>query len=169
MSNAEKYTDENSSTKWTRKKKKKVYMTQMFRKCFRRFEKESSLHVQLFNNKEQDGFLSGLISFHASTRRCSRRRNEQGKSEGESSNDNLIANSFVNNAVFTNKFNIALGLPRSDTCSVCDRLTLQINAAEDAETKQKLIATKDLYLENGPGQEYAETDDGDNSRDAEDL
>lgn len=37
-------------------------------------------------------------------------------------------------------------MPRSDTCSVCDRLILQINAAEDAETKQKLIATKDLHL-----------------------
>ncbi|KAF2891567.1 hypothetical protein ILUMI_14606, partial [Ignelater luminosus] len=191
-----------------------------------------------------DGFLSGLISFHVPTRRRSKRRNKQGESGGENSNDDLTAKPFTNNGVFTYKMYISdlevpvcfkafvtiFGITRArlrriqgfllqhgcppterrgthqnrsnklpeevaniqhiqslkarqshdsrrknldrlylsefpspfhkkmfkmflekyqikeDTCSVCDRSILQIIAAEDAETKQKLIATKDLHL-----------------------
>ncbi|VEN57276.1 unnamed protein product [Callosobruchus maculatus] len=48
--------------------------------------------------------------------------------------------------IFTRKFNISFGLPRSDTCSVCDNLMLQINATIDPERKQDLTAQKALHL-----------------------
>lgn len=49
-------------------------------------------------------------------------------------------------SVFKSKFNISFGLPRSDTCSICDQLMLQINAAKDLQIKQKLITEKTLHL-----------------------
>lgn len=50
-------------------------------------------------------------------------------------------------SVFHNRFNISFGLPRSDTCSVCDKLQLKINTAEKNGSEQnQLITEKNLHL-----------------------
>lgn len=81
-------------------------------KCFENVSEDlrrNLLHTfnSLATKNEQDAFLSGLISFHAPTRRRPRRPNEQGESEGENSNDDLIVKQFANNAVFTYKVRIS--------------------------------------------------------------
>lgn len=48
--------------------------------------------------------------------------------------------------VFRKEFNIKFGLPRSDTCSICDELKLKIMCATDNE-KDELIVQKTLHLQ----------------------
>lgn len=47
--------------------------------------------------------------------------------------------------IFTHHFNIKFGLPRSDTCSICDELNLKIKCATD-QAKNELITQKKLHL-----------------------
>ncbi|KAF2899040.1 hypothetical protein ILUMI_07135, partial [Ignelater luminosus] len=49
-------------------------------------------------------------------------------------------------SVFKSKSNIDFGLPKSDTCAVCDHLMLRNNAAKETETKQELITEKAFHL-----------------------
>ena len=49
--------------------------------------------------------------------------------------------------IFSHKFNIGFGLPRSDTCSQCDRLFIEINAAENDDSQKKTLeAQKEIHL-----------------------
>lgn len=82
------------------------------RKCFENVSEDLRRNLlntfnSLATKNERDAFLSGLISFHAPTRRRPRRPNEQGESEGENSNDDLIVKQFANNTVFTYKVRIS--------------------------------------------------------------
>lgn len=48
--------------------------------------------------------------------------------------------------VFSKDFNIKFGLPRSDTCSICDELHLKILSENDAARKNEFSTQKTLHL-----------------------
>lgn len=47
--------------------------------------------------------------------------------------------------VFTSLFNIKFGLPRSDTCTVCDRLLSKLNSSTNLEERQS-IEQKEIFI-----------------------
>lgn len=49
-------------------------------------------------------------------------------------------------SIFTTKFNIKFGLPRTDTCTMCDMLRQKIEANEDEAEGKKLATQKELHL-----------------------
>ena len=52
--------------------------------------------------------------------------------------------------VFTEKFNIALGYPRKDTCSTCDAFEIKLKAENlGAEEMGQLIREKELHVRKG--------------------
>lgn len=49
-------------------------------------------------------------------------------------------------SIFHNKFNIKFGLPRTDTCTVCDSLQQKVDAADNDDLKHPLTIEKKLHL-----------------------
>nr|CAI5850886.1 unnamed protein product [Callosobruchus analis] len=49
-------------------------------------------------------------------------------------------------SIFHSKFNIKFGLPRTDTCSICDSLRLKEAAAENENLKSSTAAERELHL-----------------------
>ena len=45
---------------------------------------------------------------------------------------------FLNTSTTTSEFNIYFGYPRTDTCSTCDALRVQIEACQNTTEQQKL-------------------------------
>lgn len=48
--------------------------------------------------------------------------------------------------IFTSKFNIRFGVPRSDTCTMCDELLQKLNACSNEDEKRHLNIQKELHL-----------------------
>lgn len=48
--------------------------------------------------------------------------------------------------IFHKKFNIKFGLPRSDTCAICDSFIQKLSAAENDRIKASIEAEKELHL-----------------------
>lgn len=49
-------------------------------------------------------------------------------------------------SIFTTKFNIKFGLPRTDTCTMCDMFRQKIEASKDKQEEKKQEALKELHL-----------------------
>lgn len=47
--------------------------------------------------------------------------------------------------IFNEKFNLRFGMPRCDTCKLCDKLLLQIVAAETEEQRTKFLHESKLH------------------------
>ncbi|XP_050308360.1 uncharacterized protein LOC126744845 [Anthonomus grandis grandis] len=52
----------------------------------------------------------------------------------------------TNRSIFCSKFNISFGYPRSDTCSFCDQLKVQIDACHEEKGIKDLIIQQKLHL-----------------------
>lgn len=94
-------------------------------RCFQTVSEESRQNLltkfnSLSTKNEQDGYLTGLISFYAPTRRRPRRLIEE-TFENEHSDDNLNAKKFANNAVYSYKVRVT-----DKEISVCLKAFLSI-------------------------------------------
>ncbi|CAH2018115.1 unnamed protein product [Acanthoscelides obtectus] len=47
--------------------------------------------------------------------------------------------------IFKSKFNLRFGLPRSDTCSYCDKLFMKLCSTDDANEKKKIEIESEIH------------------------
>lgn len=47
--------------------------------------------------------------------------------------------------IFNENFNLRFGVPRSDTCTVCDKLFVQLSAADDEQTRNLIMRETQLH------------------------